>query len=125
METQNVGMQNIVVGGFSQGCNMALASFLHYPEALGGCVGLCGALCTDMDFDAIPSLNEKQKRTILLYHGSADEHLPHDLALITYRELERCGFALDITVEEGLRHSVSHKMLIALKLYLQKALNSA
>ena len=37
------GTEKVFIGGFSQGCAIALATLINYPGVLGGAMGLSGA----------------------------------------------------------------------------------
>ncbi|CAD8129009.1 unnamed protein product [Paramecium sonneborni] len=72
-EVQKVSAQNVQIGGFSQGCCMALEVGLSYSQTLGGIVGLSG------DLFPITKLQQTQDKTpLLIIHGSADKIVPCD-----------------------------------------------
>mmetsp|Transcript_22617 Transcript_22617/g.16035 ORF Transcript_22617/g.16035 Transcript_22617/m.16035 type:complete len:159 (+) Transcript_22617:382-858(+) len=77
----------VFVGGFSQGCAVALATMMHYNKGvLGGCVGLSGMMCADIDMASI-DVAQKKTTPVFLYHGKADPMIPCDLAEKTYEQL--------------------------------------
>lgn len=53
ISAEGLKSEQIFVGGFSQGCAMALATFLHHKGCLGGVVGLSGALMSEIDWKTI------------------------------------------------------------------------
>ena len=77
----------VYVGGFSQGCAISLATFLLYPSGrLGGCVGLSGSHCANIDYETEVDLPLKRQTKMFLYHGEDDPVIPADLAAMSYEE---------------------------------------
>ena len=103
--------QNIYLGGFSQGCSLALSTFLTYPtHQLGGVLGLSGMLALDVkDWEKEIDLELKRKSKIFLYHGSADPMISCDGSVMTYGLLDKHNIKYSLTIEEGLEHSLSMK----------------
>lgn len=73
----------IFLGGFSQGCAMALNVGLQLKENLGGVIGFSGAL-----FSSVKLEEEKKKLPILLCHGKLDNFVHYEYAMKTYTRLK-------------------------------------
>ncbi|CAK94547.1 unnamed protein product (macronuclear) [Paramecium tetraurelia] len=82
-EVKLVSSKNVFIGGFSQGCCMALETAFSYPQPLGGIVGLSGYLFPTTQ------INDVQKETpIVLVHGEQDQMIPCNLSKISYQRLD-------------------------------------
>ncbi len=74
----NGDYSKIFVGGFSQGCCMALNSAILAPFKVGGVIGLSGAAFESLlatinsDKDGARFGEKKKSLYIFLYHGKAD-----------------------------------------------------
>ncbi len=74
----NGDYSKIFVGGFSQGCCMALNSAILAPFKVGGVIGLSGAAFESLlatinsDKDGARFGEKKKSLSIFLYHGKAD-----------------------------------------------------
>ena len=93
----------IIVGGFSQGCAMALAVSMKIDEVLGGVCGYSGLLFR------FTRLSEKKKMPIFLYHGSADNVIPIYVAQKSYKRLIDANYNISFKIEEGVEHDISDK----------------
>jgi predicted esterase len=45
--------KKVFIGGYSQGASIALATFLQYPEALGGLACYSGLMCANIDWSKV------------------------------------------------------------------------
>ena len=102
----NSEYSNIIIGGFSQGCAMALAVALKFPKILGGVCGFSGVLLQFVEVD-----ESKKEMPIFLYHGESDHVIPSKIALKSYRRLQDKGFNVTLMTEDGLNHSISYRGL--------------
>jgi phospholipase/carboxylesterase len=100
--------KRIFLGGFSQGCSLALATYILYNQApLGGILGCSGLFCTDVDWAKIDT-KEKEKVPVLLYHGKSDSLIDVEFAEKTYLKLRNAGVkTIEFIKEEGLDHTTS------------------
>ncbi|CAK1358920.1 Acyl-protein thioesterase 1 [Cercospora beticola] len=112
----------IVLGGFSQGCAMALLTDLtseKYAGKLGGIVGLMGYLPLSAgrkleDMRAVAGLPPVHGQVpILLARGKKDQMIPGRIWKDTLKRLEELGVESDLEVHEyeGLGHSLSGPVL--------------
>ncbi|KAM3422251.1 hypothetical protein BST61_g2616 [Cercospora zeina] len=112
----------IILGGFSQGCAMALLTDLtseKYAGKLGGIVGLMGYLplsggrkLEDLRAEAgLPPVHGQVP--ILLARGKKDQMIPVRVWKETLKRLEELGVESDLEVHEyeGLGHSLSGPVL--------------
>jgi len=108
--------RRVFLGGFSQGCLVALAAFLKLPKdtPLGGVFGLSGLQA----LRAAPRLTEERLRVLrrtplFLYHGEDDGVCPLSNTMLTYDYFKGNIYTkefkenLTITYEPGLPHALS------------------
>ncbi|MFV0679970.1 alpha/beta hydrolase [Ottowia sp.] len=72
---RGIPAERMVLGGFSQGCAMALLTGLRYPERLAGIVGMSGYLPL-ANMLAAEHSPANQNTPIFMAHGSQDEMVP-------------------------------------------------
>ena len=106
----------LYIGGFSQGCAMALHNGLSYKEKLGGIIGLSGYL---FEQTKIP----EEQPPLILCHGEDDMVINIEHALKSYErndfykrqgiELHRC---------KGLGHSLDQNVISLTKKFMKKIL---
>ena len=106
--------EKVFLGGFSQGCAIALATFLLSPYQLGGIVGLSGSQCADIDLDQV-NIELKRKTPLLIYHGEADSVTRLDYSKFFYEQFDQNRFNWTLKVEKGLGHSISTEELEVVK----------
>ena len=67
--------EQITLGGFSQGCLMAVEAGLRYPHRLAGIIGISGWVCEPEKLvKELPPVARQQR--LLMTHGTADPMLP-------------------------------------------------
>jgi len=83
----------ITLGGFSQGCLMALETGLHYPHRLAGIVGISGWVfeIEQLIRDLTPATKSQR---LLITHGHYDPLLPFAEARTQARRLKAAGLNL-------------------------------
>lgn len=81
----------VVVGGFSQGGQIALRTFLDQVPPLAG----CAAMSTWLGSNQTLASEQIKERPVFLAHGSADPLLPSFLAQKSYDELQRLGMFVE------------------------------
>jgi phospholipase/carboxylesterase len=67
--------ENIVLGGFSQGCLMSIEVGLRYPKRLAGILGISGYICEPEKLIAEMASPAKGQR-VLMTHGTRDPMIP-------------------------------------------------
>ncbi len=94
LRSQNFPADQITLGGFSQGCLMALETGLHYPHRLAGIVGLSGWV-----FELENLVREltpvARSQRLLITHGHFDPLLPFAEVRDQVKQLQAAG--LDVT----------------------------
>jgi phospholipase/carboxylesterase len=75
LRAKNFPAKQITLGGFSQGCLLAIEVGLRYPHRLAGIVGISGWVCEVEKLLQELSPVAKQQR-LLLTHGHFDTLLP-------------------------------------------------
>ncbi len=83
----------IVLGGFSQGCAVALLTGLRYPERLAGILGMSGYLPLAATLAAERSA-ANQRTPIFLAHGSQDDIVAPARATASRDLLQSLGYAV-------------------------------
>ena len=87
-KSKNIPAEKIVIGGFSQGAVIALATALTYPDPLAGIIALSGFL---PNADSVID-NRSQANTsipIFLAHGTEDPVVPYELGKTVAVALEQ------------------------------------
>jgi phospholipase/carboxylesterase len=75
----------VFIGGFSQGCAIALATFLALEKSVGAVVGLSGANLIDLKKEgAVTDIEGKKKIPMMLYHGLNDPVIAEKEANLSY-----------------------------------------
>ena len=82
----------IYIGGFGQGCSMALATYLMLDKniQLGGVIGCSGLQCDNVEWENI-DIEAKKKTPIFLSHGKSDTVTPLSIAKMTYEAMKDNG----------------------------------
>jgi phospholipase/carboxylesterase len=91
---QGFSLDNIMIGGFSQGGVMALYTGLSYEKPLKGIVALSCYLPMQKNFDEWRT-PENQNTSIFMAHGHYDPILPHWLAQASVDHLKSCGYTVN------------------------------
>ena len=110
----------IVLGGFSQGCAVALLAGLRHAERLAGIVGMSGYLPLAGKLAAERSA-ANQQTPIFLAHGSQDEMVALPRAVASRELLASLGYAVEWH-EYPMGHSVCLEEVRALQDWLRRVL---
>jgi phospholipase/carboxylesterase len=90
LQARNYPAGQITLGGFSQGCLMAIETGLHYPRHLAGIVGLSGWVFElDQLISHLTPVARSQR--LLVTHGQFDPLLPFAEAQRQVRQLQAAG----------------------------------
>jgi phospholipase/carboxylesterase len=110
----------IIVGGFSQGCAMALMTGLRYPERLAGIIGLSGylPLAATLAAERSPA---SEGMPVFLGHGRRDGVVPLSAATATREALDALGYAVDWH-EYPMEHSVCMEEIAHINTWLLRVL---
>jgi phospholipase/carboxylesterase len=93
-QARGIPAHRIVLGGFSQGCAMALLTGLRYPERLAGVVGMSGYLPLARQLaDERSAANADVP--IFLAHGTQDEMVALPRATASRDALQALGYAVE------------------------------
>lgn len=113
--------ENIIVGGFSQGAAISLASTMTLPFKIGGFVSLSGFCCTPKD--AFNNSTSKNLATPVFHgHGDEDPVVPLKSGQ-SAREFytKDCGLQnYTFKVYSGLEHSTSPEEMVDLISFIKK-----
>lgn len=94
LRAQGFPADQIVLGGFSQGCLMSIEVALRYPQRLAGVVGISGYVCEPEKLVRELSPVARQQR-LLVTHGSLDPLIPFDKAQEQINLLKANGLHID------------------------------
>jgi phospholipase/carboxylesterase len=90
LRAKNFPADQIILGGFSQGCLMSLEVALRYPHRLAGVVGISGYVCQPEQLvKELSPVARVQK--ILMTHGPLDPVIPFGFAQDHHRQLTAAG----------------------------------
>ena len=123
MEAEKMGhdLEKVFLGGFSQGCALALWIFLRCKKDFGGFFGFSGHL---FDFAEVKE-GTKRDIPIFLYHGDNDETIPLNYAMSTYKRLKDNNMNVKILAEKGLGHRISPEGEDCMKYFFHKLLEQS
>ena len=122
-QARGIPAHRIVLGGFSQGCAMALLTGLRYPERLAGLAGMSGYLPL-ADSTAAERSEANRDVPIFLAHGSEDEIVAPARGRASRDALAALGHAVEWH-EYPMEHSVCPEEIGALNQWLLRVLGAA
>ncbi|HJV60964.1 MAG TPA: carboxylesterase [Albitalea sp.] len=117
---RGIAADRIVLGGFSQGCAMALLAGLRYPERLAGLVGMSGYLPLASSLAAERSAANADL-PIFMAHGRLDPVVPFQRAVASREVLAALGYGVEWH-EYPMPHSVCGEEVADLNRWLLRAL---
>jgi len=120
---EGVPASRIVLGGFSQGCAMALLTALRAPQRLAGVLGMSGYLPLARTTAAERS-EANAGLPIFLGHGRFDSMIPIARAVETRDALAGLGYAVDWH-EYPMEHSVAPEEVADIEAWLNEVLAPA
>ena len=91
---EGFGAGETMLGGFSQGCLMALDVGLRYPQRLAGIIGISGYVC-DPEAVVKEMSSAAMKEPILMTHGTLDPLIPITLVREQVIQLKRAGLLIE------------------------------
>lgn len=103
--------RKVVLGGSSQGCSIALETYLQYAKGvLGGCFALRGVHLAVTDWSQI-DLDLKKQTPVMLYHGDIDDTIEITFAKRNYHNLLKTKNLdhYEFIEEKGLDHFETSK----------------
>jgi len=106
--------KKVFLGGFSQGCCMALYSALTLEQNVGGVIGLSGVL-----FPFIELNEEKKEIPIFLAHGKFDSVIPYQYAEESYKRLHAMKFNIKFHPFDE-EHTIDESTMEEMKNFLNK-----
>ncbi|CAO3626759.1 unnamed protein product [Mucor fragilis] len=111
----------IIVGGFSQGCVLALLTGLTSEYKLAGIVGCSGWLGLSAKFPSIAS-DANRKTPLLMCHGDADPVVKPEYGFESADKLQQMGYNVTRKVYPGLPHSANEEEIRDIAQFLQKTI---
>jgi len=120
---EGIPPEKIVIGGFSQGGCMALASTLGYSKRLAGGVVLSGWLAMEDQYPG--AVAPANKATPLLWgHGGADPTVLTACQAHGIAALQKAGCTVEKATYPGLGHGSSPQEMEDVKDFLSKVLSA-
>jgi phospholipase/carboxylesterase len=117
----NLGYEDVVLLGFSQGCMTALHTALRLPHKLAGVLGYSGTMVA-----LEPQPGEiTAKPPICLIHGKLDEVVSAKFSSIAYQMLKKLGVEVTHHEIDGLGHSIDLNGVEIGKKFLQEVFPSS
>ena len=117
---RGVPAHRIVLGGFSQGCAIALGAGLRYPQRLAGLVGMSGYLPL-ADTTAAERRDANALTPVFLAHGRRDAVIGLDRGSASRDALTALGMVVDWH-DYPMEHSVCAEEVADLQRFLQRVL---
>ncbi|KAL7620863.1 hypothetical protein AAE478_009861 [Parahypoxylon ruwenzoriense] len=104
-EALKIPRGNIIIGGLSHGCAMALSCLLAFDSPLGGFIGMSGWLPFHFTKLSNPTSNTTSITTpVYLGHGDADEKIKYSFGETASTTLESIGYEVTWKVYEAQGH---------------------
>lgn len=113
--------ERIFLGGFSEGCAMALWLFMKCRLNFGGLIGFSGYMFGFTDMIE----GEKTNIPILLYHGKEDDRVDCEMAVYTYQRLKRYDMNVKVMLEPGLGHWISPRGEACMRYFFHNLMGEA
>jgi len=108
----NGDSKKVFIGGFSQGCCLALYAGLSFNQTLGGIVGLSGY------FFPITEINKANEMTpILLTHGLDDPLIPYEASQLSYKKIMGGERKIRTLWVPQLEHGINEKVIKEFKTF--------
>jgi predicted esterase len=118
---EGIPASRIVLGGFSQGCAMALFTALTCEYKLAGVVGLSGYLpMRNKFFHMVSDANRKTR--IMLGHGDSDSVVEYAFGRVSAQFLQKYKFDIEFRTYAGLDHGASPEEIQDVLAFLQDVL---
>lgn len=111
-EEKELAIENVVIGGFSQGGMMTLHLATQANLLAAGFASLSGAL--------VGEARSPHSQNIFLAHGKADEVVPFAASREAQSSLEDAGHSVDFLARDGLGHGIDMAILEALGHFTHK-----
>jgi len=110
---ERVGLENVVIGGFSMGGEMALQMLNYAPPNIAGIFSMSAYLQYDSQvWQALKS--GIPRPPVWMAHGTADHAVRYRDAFSTYRRLFSEGVNVQFHPVSGMQHSINGEELAAL-----------
>eukprot|EP00894_Picocystis_sp_ML_P001848 jgi/Pico_ML_1/52365/g3077.t1 len=117
---QGIPLSRVVLGGFSQGGNIAVHAAM---EALQGRIAGCMGLSTFIDVTKENNVSDPvRKMPIALFHGTGDPVVPFQIGKLSYEMLKAKGMNVEFKQYPGMGHTASMEELMDLKQFLLRVL---
>lgn len=116
------GVQNIILGGESQGSLMALGTGLHFKErfnqTIGGIFSLLNVVPTPPETVSKEDKKMLQDTPLLIYNGENDRTYNHHIAEFTYEYFGLKGPMTRVMVGANQDHEYTDKMASTVKNFI-------
>lgn len=118
LKKYDLGYDQLVLGGFSQGTMMSLYVAPRLKEKIAGVLGYSGALIWDESAD----VNALKKPPVCLVHGEADNVVPFEAYGHAKQGLEAAGFEVSGCSVPGVEHGIDMTGIDQGHVFLKKVL---
>ena len=105
VQDEGVAPERIVLGGFSQGAAMAVATGLTHPQKLAGVVCLSGYIAREKFEEKVHESNAGTE--VLVCHGTADQVVQFARGQNVHDTLAKAGVPVTLKSYAGMGHSAS------------------
>ena len=102
LEKYELGYENLVLIGFSQGAMMSIFTALQLPKSCKAVVSFSGTMVSGEQTIATC----KSKPPICIIHGSKDDVVPLSLGKFTAKTLKSIGFSVEMHEIQNLQHAI-------------------
>ena len=114
-----IPFENVAIVSFSQGTMTSLFAAPRFKKKLAGIVAYSGKILWQEELAG----TEYHKLPITIIHGEADDIVPYEESVKSYKELKELGFN-DISLHtiEGLSHGIDEEAMALAERFLVKVL---
>jgi phospholipase/carboxylesterase len=116
LAAHGLGLDKLIVIGFSQGTMMALHTLLRRPAPCGAIIGYSGAIVASASFGK----EITAKPPVCLIHGEQDTVVPFAALPDAEATLGAAGVPVEAHAMEGLGHGINPAGIEAARLFLQR-----
>jgi phospholipase/carboxylesterase len=119
LATYGLGVEKLIVIGFSQGTMMALHTLLRRPVACAAIIGYSGAMIASKQL--VQDITCKPP--VCLVHGEEDMVVPFAALPDAEAALHKAGVTVEAYAVEGLGHTISGEGIITAREFLKRHLS--
>eukprot|EP00511_Aplanochytrium_stocchinoi_P006492 CAMPEP_0204829160 /NCGR_PEP_ID=MMETSP1346-20131115/7211_1 /ASSEMBLY_ACC=CAM_ASM_000771 /TAXON_ID=215587 /ORGANISM="Aplanochytrium stocchinoi, Strain GSBS06" /LENGTH=186 /DNA_ID=CAMNT_0051958721 /DNA_START=228 /DNA_END=788 /DNA_ORIENTATION=+ len=120
--SSGISSERIVLGGFSQGAALALASSLKFDKKLGGCVVFSGWALPHQQLGKILDTSINKEMPFMVAHGKEDNVVLTENGIFVSNLLKQANAHVNFHLYDGMPHSSCPEEINDLVAFLKETL---